>query len=266
MRREDYEPKGLRWAVDYDCPRPRLIQVYKSTDVDLSGLTLQRSGFWTVHICYSQHISVDGITIQNNIGGRGPSTDGIDIDSSSNVLVQHCDISCNDDAICLKAGRDADGLRVNRPTENITIRDNTVREGAAGVTVGSETSGGIRDIHVDGLKVLAGAPQGILFKSASTRGGTIENIDIRNVTMEGVATPISVTLNWNPTFSYAKIPEGMKDVPDYWKVLAAPVPPQQGLPHFRNIHISDVTAKGARQAFGVSATPKQPYAISNSVT
>ncbi|MGD1069220.1 MAG: glycoside hydrolase family 28 protein [Bryobacteraceae bacterium] len=256
MRREDYEPKGLRWAVDYDCPRPRLIQVYKSSNVDLSGLTLQRSGFWTVHICYSQRVSVDGITIQNNIGGRGPSTDGIDIDSSSDVLVQHCDISCNDDAICLKAGRDADGLRVNRPTEKIVIRDNTVREGAAGVTVGSETSGGVRDIRVDGLKVLAGAPQGILFKSASTRGGTIENIDIRNVTMEGVATAISVTLNWNPSFSYAKIPDGMKDVPDYWKVLATPVPPQQGLPHFRNIHISDVTARGARQAFGVSAYPE----------
>jgi hypothetical protein len=59
-----------------------------------------------------------------------------------------------------------------------------------------------------------------------------------------------------PTFSYAKIPEGMKDVPDYWKVLAEPVPPQQGLPHFRNIRISDVTAKGARQAFGVSAYPE----------
>ena len=59
-----------------------------------------------------------------------------------------------------------------------------------------------------------------------------------------------------PTFSYAKIPEGMKDVPDYWKVLAAPVPPQQGMPHFRNIRISDVTAKGARQAFGVSAYPE----------
>ena len=134
MRREDYEPKGLRWAVDYDCPRPRLIQVYKSATVDLRGLTLQRSGFWTVHICYSQKVNIDGIVIRNNIGGHGPSTDGIDIDSSADVLVQHCDIDCNDDAICLKAGRDADGLRVNRPTERITIRDNTVRGGAADVT------------------------------------------------------------------------------------------------------------------------------------
>jgi len=255
MRRDEYEPRGLRWAVDYDCQRPRLIQIYKSSNVDLSGLTLKRSGFWTVHICYSRKVTVDGITIRNNIGGRGPSTDGIDIDSSSHILVTRCDIECNDDAICLKAGRDADGLRVNRPSEDIVIRDNTVRTGAAGVTIGSETSGGIRNVRVDTLKVLAGAPQGILFKSANTRGGTIENIDIRHVTMDGVATPVSVTLNWNPAYSYAKIPDGMKNVPDYWTVLATPVAPEKGLPHFRNIHISDVTANGANQAFNVSAYP-----------
>jgi len=126
---EDYEPRGLRWASDYDCQRPRLIQIYNSSNVDLQGLRLERSGFWTVHICYSRKVTVDGVTIRNNIGGKGPSTDGIDVDSSSDVLVEHCDIECNDDAICLKAGRDSDGLRVNRPTEHVTIRDNTVRAG-----------------------------------------------------------------------------------------------------------------------------------------
>ncbi|HEV2278651.1 MAG TPA: glycosyl hydrolase family 28 protein, partial [Acidobacteriaceae bacterium] len=113
--RRQYDSRGLRWAADYDAKRPRLIQIYKSSQVTLSGPLLTRSGFWTVHICYSDHVHVDGVTIRNNVGGRGPSTDGIDIDSSRNVLVEHADISDNDDAICLKAGRDADGLRVNRP-------------------------------------------------------------------------------------------------------------------------------------------------------
>src|SRR6185312_16097959 len=103
----------------------------------------------------------------------------------------------------------ADGLRVNRPTRKVTIRDNTVVAGAAGVTIGSETSGGITDVLVDGLKVMAGVPAGILLKSASTRGGTIDNITVRNVEMRGVATPISVTLNWNPAYSYATIPAGI---------------------------------------------------------
>ncbi|SPE40264.1 Glycoside hydrolase, family 28 [Candidatus Sulfopaludibacter sp. SbA3] len=258
MRREEYEPKGLRWAVDYDCQRPRLIQIYKSSNVQLTGLTLKRPGFWTVHICYSQKTMVDGITIRNNSEARGPSTDGIDIDSSSGITVQHCDIECNDDAICLKAGRDADGLRVNRPCEKIAIRDNTVRAGAAGVTFGSETSGGIHDVEVSGLHVLPGVSAGILFKSASTRGGTIENINIHDVVMEGVNSAISITFNWNPSYSYAKMPEDVKDPPSYWKVLTEPVPPEKGLPHLRNVRISDVTATGVRQAFTVASYRDSP--------
>ncbi len=258
MRREDYEPKGLRWAVDYDCRRPRLIQIYKSSNVRLEGLTLKRSGFWTVHVCYSEDVNVDSLTIRNNIGGKGPSTDGIDIDSSAGVVVEDNDIDVNDDAICLKAGRDADGLRVNRPTEKIRIRHNTVRGGAAGVTIGSETSGGIRDIDVDRLTVMAGVPDGILFKSANTRGGVMQNIRIRNVEMRGVAHPIAITMNWNPSYSYAKLPEGVKDIPDYWRVLLAPVSPEKGLPHFKDVHISDVVATGAQQAFTVSAYPEAP--------
>jgi polygalacturonase len=258
MRREEYEPKGLRWAVDYDCQRPRLIQVYKSSDVDLRGLTLTRPGFWTVHICYSERVTVDGLTIRNNTDGRGPSTDGVDIDSSSDVLVAHCDIECNDDAICLKAGRDADGLRVNRPTERIKIHENTVRSGAAGVTIGSETSGGIRDVEVKGLTVLRAVPAGILFKSASTRGGTIENIDISGVTTVGVATPVSITLNWNPSYSYAKLPAGIKDMPAYWRVLTEAVPPVKGLPHFRKVRISGLKATGAQRAFAVSSYADSP--------
>ncbi len=259
MRREEYEPKGLRWAVDYDCQRPRLIQIYKSSNVDLAGLHLQRSGFWTVHICYSQKVTVDGLIIRNNVGGRGPSTDGVDIDSSSDVVVQNCDFECNDDALCLKAGRDADGLRVNRPTENIVIHDCTVRDGAGGITIGSETSGGIRNVEAYRIHVLAAVPRGIIFKSARTRGGTIDNINIHDMDMQGVATPISFDLNWNPSYSYAGLPEGMKNVPDYWKILTEAVPPEKGLPHFHNVRISNIKATGARRAFEVRGYQDAPF-------
>jgi polygalacturonase len=258
MRREDYEPRGLRWAVDYDCQRPRLIQICKSSGVDLSGLTLKRSGFWTVHICYSNGVKVDGLIIRNNQGGLGPSTDGIDIDSSTGVLVQHCDIDCNDDAFCLKAGRDADGLRVNRPSQGIVIRDNVVRGGAAGITFGSETSGGIHDVEVYRMHVLSGVPIGILFKSASTRGGTVSNIRIHDMDMQGVGTVFNINFNWNPSYSYAKIPEGIEDFPNYWRVLTEPVPPERGLPHLRDIEISRIKAAGARQAFAVASYQDSP--------
>jgi hypothetical protein len=234
------------------------MQIYRSSDVDVRGLTLKRSGFWTVHICYSTKVTVDGLTIRNNIGGRGPSTDGVDVDSSSDVLVANCDIECNDDAVVLKAGRDADGLRVNRPTERIVVRDNTVRAGTAGITFGSETSGGIRHVEVYGIHVLPSVPMGIFFKSARTRGGTVEDISIHDLDLRGVTTAFRIELNWYPAYSYAKIPAGMSDVPAYWHTLAQTVPPEKGLPHLRNVRISNLRATEAEQAFSVVSYPNAP--------
>ena len=215
--RATYEPRGLRWASDYDARRPRLILIQNSSEVQLGGgILLKRSGFWTVQILYSHDVHVDGVTIRNNEGGKGPSTDGIDIDSSRKILVEHADIDVNDDALCLKAGRDSDGLRVNRPTEDIVIRDSIVRRGAAAITIGSETSGGFRNIEAYNITALSGVPSGVLFKSAHTRGGFAKDIRIHDLTLEGVAIPIHITMNWNPSYSYATLPDGVKDIPPYW--------------------------------------------------
>jgi lysophospholipase L1-like esterase len=254
--RAAYEPKGLRWASDYDARRPRLVLIQNSSDVQIGGgILLKRSGFWTAQILYSHDVHVDGVTIRNNEGGKGPSTDGIDIDSSRKVLVEHADIDVNDDALCLKAGRDSDGLRVNRPTEDVVIRDSIIRHGAAAITIGSETSGGFRNIEVYNITALSGVPSGVLFKSARTRGGHARDIRIHDLILEGVAIPIHITMNWNPTYSYASIPPELTDVPPYYKVLATPVPPDRGLPHFSDVHIWNIKATGARTAFNISAYP-----------
>jgi polygalacturonase len=256
--RRKYDKIGLRWAADYDDRRPRLIEFYRSNHIQLASLRLIRSPFWTVHICYSSHVLVDGITIRNNIGGRGPSTDGVDIDSSDHVLVENADISDNDDALCLKSGRDSDGLSVNRPTEDVVIRNSIVREGAAAVTFGSETSGGFRNIDIYNIRAVSPVPSGILFKSAHTRGGWADNVNIHDIHLTGVSIPVHITMNWNPSYSYAHIPSGLKNVPRYYHILATPVPPSLGLPHFRNVHIWNVTATGAQRAFDVSAMPSAP--------
>jgi polygalacturonase len=254
--RAAYTPRGLRWASDYDCRRPRLLLIQNSSNVRLGGgIELTRSGFWTVQILYSHDVHVDGVVIRNNEGGKGPSTDGIDIDSSRQVLVEHADIDVNDDALCLKAGRDSDGLRVNRPTEDIVLRDSIVHHGAAAITIGSETSGGFRNIEAYNLTALSGVPSGVLFKSARTRGGFAENIRIHDLTLEGVAIPIHITMNWNPSYSYATLPAGMKDIPPYWVTLTTKVPDDKGLPHFRDVHIWKIKATGAKKAFEVSAYP-----------
>jgi polygalacturonase len=254
--RAQYEPKGLRWASDYDARRPRLILFQNSENVRLGGgITLKRSGFWTVQVLYSHDVTIDGVTIRNNEGGKGPSTDGIDIDSSRKVLVQNSDIDVNDDALCLKAGRDSDGLRVNRPTEDIVIRDSIIRHGAAAITIGSETSGGFHNIEAYNITALAGVPSGVLFKSAHTRGGYAKDIRIHDLTLEGVAIPIHITMNWNPTYSYATLPPDLKDPPPYYITLTTKVPEDKGLPHFSDVHIWNIKATGAKKAFDVAAYP-----------
>jgi len=258
--RAAYEPRGLRWASDYDAQRPRLIQVFESARVRIGeGLLLRRSGFWTLHLCYSEDVVVDGVTIRNNEEARGPSTDGIDIDSSRRVQIRHADIAVNDDALCLKAGRDSDGLRVARPSEDIEISDCIVREGAAGLTFGSETSGGLRRIRAQRIEVLGGVPVGLLFKSAPTRGGLIEDLQLCQITLRDVPTALRVTMNWNPGYSRARIPEAeLAAAPRHWQALAAPVAPELGRTQVRGVHIAQLQARGAEVGFEVDAYAEAP--------
>jgi polygalacturonase len=257
--RKGYQQRGLRWAADYDAGRPRLVQVFDSSMVTIGGgLLLRRSGFWTVHLCYSHDVTIDGVTIRNNDDGHGPSTDGIDIDSSRHILVAHADIAANDDAVVMKAGRDADGLRVARPTEDVVVRDSIVREAKAGFVFGSETSGGFRNIEAYNIALQAKVPVGIMFKSAHTRGGWGENLRLHDFIMNGVPVVMRVTMNWNPAYSYARIPQSEKDYPAYWKVLATPVPAQQGIAHFHDVKVWNIKARGATTAFEIDAYPNAP--------
>jgi polygalacturonase len=254
--RKDYDKKGLRWIVDYDAKRPRLLVMANSSNITIKGVTLQRSGFWTVHVLYSKNVTVDGITVRNNLGGHGPSTDGIDIDSSSYVLVQNADIDCNDDNFCLKAGRDADGLRVNRPAEYIVIQNCVAGAGDGLFTCGSETSGGIRHVIARNLKA-KGTKVGIRIKSALNRGGTVEDIRVDNIEMDGVGTAILLTMNWNPAYSYSTLPEGYTEatLPAHWKAMLTKVDPEKGLPHFRDVVISNVKVQNAKVAISAEGQP-----------
>jgi polygalacturonase len=249
--REEYTPKGLRWASDYDCKRVRTLLVSDSEDVTISGLTMLQAGFWTVHVLYSEHVTVNGLTINNNIGGHGPSTDGVDIDSSSKILVENCDIDCNDDNICLKAGRDSDGLRVDRPCEYIVIRNCISHRGGGLITFGSETSGEIRYVEVYDLQA-NNTNCAIRLKSAFTRGGGVNNVNIYNIEANNVRTPVEVSLNWNPSYSYASLEQDMDSIPHYWKAMLKEVPPEKGIPTFKNVNIRNVNAKNSKYGMNVS--------------
>jgi hypothetical protein len=267
MRRA-YDKKGLRWIIDYDCMRPRLVLIQDCQDVTMKEASFFEAGFWTVHLLYSQYVTIDGILVNNNNASKGPSTDGIDIDSSNRILVQNCDISCNDDNFCLKAGRDADGLRVNRPTEYVVIRNCIARQGDGLFTCGSETSGGIRNIVSYNMTAL-GTKVGLRFKSAMNRGGVVENIYLSNIKMQEIRDPFQINLNWNPAYSYSELPKGISSdsIPVHWKVMLTKVEPfELGIPKFRNIWFTDIQAKNCKVAIlceGVESSPVEGFHLTN---
>ncbi len=255
--RKEYSPKKLRWIVDYDCERPRGILISDSKDITVKDIVLYQPGFWSLHILYSEYVTVDNVIISNNIEGKGPSTDGIDIDSSQRILVKNSYINCNDDNFCLKAGRDADGLRVNRPCEYIVIRDCVAGHGDGLFTCGSETSGGIRNVVAYNLKGV-GTKYGLRFKSTMQRGGVIEDIYLKNITMDNVKDPFVVDLNWHPSYSNSVLPDGYDrdSVPGHWKTMLEKVNEEAGIPTFRNVIFENITASGASTCIKVKGNER----------
>jgi len=253
----DYSKRGLRWAVDYDISRPHLLQVYQSRDVTIQGLTLQNSPFWTVHVVFSKNVTVDHITIQNNLEGKGPSTDGINIDSSAFCVVSNCDVDNNDDNYSFKSGINADGLRVNLPVQYTVFHDNISRRGHGLMTLGSDMSGGIHHVEAYNLEAF-GTAVGIRFKSARVRGGDVSDIYIHDVKLHGVGKAILADLNWFPSFSYPKIPDTEKIIPPVWKILSAPNPKGTPLPHFHNITLANIEATKSGGGLSIEGLPNSP--------
>ena len=145
-----------------------------------------------LHFLYCQDVVADNLNIRAI--ERIPSSDGIDVDSCQHVQITHCDIACNDDNIAIKCGKDADGLRINRPSENITISDCTIGAGA-GITMGSEVSGSIRHVLVERCK-FAGSGAAARFKSQPSRGGVIEDIVYRDIQLDDVRLAFEFNLEW----------------------------------------------------------------------
>lgn len=236
-----YEPNGLRWAADYDCQRPRGILIQECRNVEVKEVVIYRAGFWSVHILYSQHVTARKLCIFNNIEGHGPSTDGIDIDSSEYILVEQCRIDCNDDVICLKAGRDADGLRVDRKTQYVLIRDCYSGIGGGLVVFGSETSGGISHVMAEHCTA-CGTGAVAAFKGAIIRGGGVHDCYFSDIEMKKPWHVVHFNFTWLPEYCYPRLPESFsgKEIPQLWKTLTAPVDPEQGIPKFSGLHFRNL--------------------------
>lgn len=252
--RKEYDAKNLRFLCDYDCNRTRNVLVQNSVNIKISDIVSKDSGFWNVHILYSKDILIDNVLI-DSASKKAPSTDGIDIDSSENVRVENCTTHTNDDSICIKSGRDSDGLKTNIPSKNITITNCTINEGF-GITIGSEVSGGIEDVDINNIKFI-GSDCGFRIKSAKDRKGYIKNINFSDISMLNVKYPIHIALNWNMNYNNINTENINSNLLDYQKALITPVSDKIKNTIISNIHIHNVESnieedyKGISRAFEI---------------
>jgi polygalacturonase len=173
--------------------RPQFIQPYKCKNVLIEGVKIIDSPMWEVHPVLCENVIVRGLTIVTH----GPNNDGCDPESCKDVLIENCLFDTGDDCIAIKSGRNEDGRRINVPTENIIVRGCIMKDGHGGVTVGSEISGGVRNLFVENCKM--DSPDlwnAFRVKNNASRGGLLENFYFRDVTIGEVSNAI-ITIDFN---------------------------------------------------------------------
>ncbi len=167
--------------------RPNFFQPYRCKNVLVQGVTFKNSPMWFLHPVLSRNVSIIGVTVE----GLGPNNDGCDPESCTDVLIENCTFNTGDDCIAIKSGRNADGRRVNIPAENVVIRGCRMIDGHGGVVIGSEISGGVKNVFAE--RCIMDSPRldrALRIKTNALRGGVIENIRMRNVEIGQVAEAV----------------------------------------------------------------------------
>jgi polygalacturonase len=172
--------------------RPPFIQPIDSNNILIENITVRNSPFWNINPVFCENITITGVSVEApNTAGN---TDGIDPDSCKNMIITNSRFDVGDDCIAIKSGRDLQGRRIGRPTENLIIKDCLMLRGVSGVAVGSEQSGGVRNVSISNC-IFNGTDRGIYLKSTQGRGGIVENIRVRNITLKNIKKEaISMTL------------------------------------------------------------------------
>jgi polygalacturonase len=175
---EDDVPVGERVFGAGHFLRPNFVQPYRCRNVLIDGVTFTNSPMWIMHPVLCENVTIRGVTVVSH----GPNSDGCDPESCRDVLIENCTFDTGDDCIAIKSGRNADGRRIGEPSENIIVRGCTMKDGHGGVVLGSEMSGGIRNVFVEDCEMDSPhLDRAIRMKSNSLRGGYLENLFVRNV-------------------------------------------------------------------------------------
>ena len=219
----------LKWG------RPRMINLYNCKNVLIRDLTIVNSPAWNIHPVQCESILIDNVTI--HAPADSPNTDGIDPDSCRDVRISNCHISVGDDCIIIKSGYKYNEHGI--PSEQIAVTNCVFGTGHAGVGIGSETAGGVRDVVISNC-ICEGTAVGLRFKTARNRGNVVENVRASNFVMRDVGDAITVTMFYNGG--------------DIHK--AEPV--DKGTPVFRNFRFSDIIAKDVKRAVVIEGLAEMP--------
>ena len=229
--------------------RPVLVSLVNCRRILLDGPTFQNSAAWNIHPLLCENMVIRNIKVRNP--WYSTNGDGLDLESCRNVVVYGCNFDVGDDALCMKSGRNEYGRERGIPSENIVISDCIVYHGHGGFVIGSEMSGGVRNVAIRNCTFL-GTDLGLRFKSTRGRGGVVENIFITNILMENILTD-AIRFNM---FYQGLAPSANQKVMDVSDVDIPPVTAET--PQFRNIFINNVLCRGANRAVFLQGLPEMP--------
>ncbi len=231
-----------------DFLRPVMVSIQNSKRVLFDGPVFQNSPAWNIHPLMVEDLIIRNVSVRNPWFSQ--NGDGLDVESCKNVIVENSSFDVGDDAICIKSGKDKDGRDRGVPCENIIIRNNIVYHGHGGVTVGSEMSGGVKNMHVSNCTFM-GTDVGLRFKSNRGRGGVVENIFISDIWMTDIPSQaISFDLYYGGKSIAETLAEGGNTIST--KIM----PVDEKTPQFKNISIKNVFIKGAQQAVFLQGLPE----------
>ena len=253
--KEFNNPEGIEteeeWNEIRPWLRPVLLNIVKSKKVLLEGVTFKNSPSWCLHPLSCEHITINQVKVFNPWYSQ--NGDALDLESCKNALIINNIFDAGDDAICIKSGKDKDGRERGEPCQNVIVKNNTVLHGHGGFVVGSEMSGGVKNIYVADCTFL-GTDVGLRFKSTRGRGGVVEGIYIHNIHMIDIPhEPLLFDLFYGGKAAGEETEEDLKS-----RMKASIPEVTVETPSFRDIHISNIICKSSGRAMFFNGLPEMP--------
>jgi polygalacturonase len=224
-----------------DFLRPNLVVLNSCRNVLLEGVTFQNSPAWCLHPLLCHDLTIRDVVVKNP--DYAQNGDGVDVESCKNVLIEGSTFDVGDDGICIKSGKDEEGRKRGRPTENVIVRNNIVYKAHGGFVIGSEMSGGARNVFVSECSFI-GTDNGLRFKTARGRGGVVENIYVRNIAMKDIVHDAILF----DMYYFMKPPANNE------KVVVPAV--TEATPQFQNFYIENIVCNGAERGIFIRGLPE----------